>query len=195
MCNNINLFSQFKQGIYLSLENLFKGLFIWKWAGPVRRAGSRGEISPFLRNSFKKLSEFIWEVSQPAYVGSHLILPGSHLGEMKICPTNMCRWATSYEQPLSNYGINTHFCYTYLVSRKVNRNITSEQSRLISKWDYFLENSNQAQGTNNKLSKILTVKVILINTKAFPKNTKNNAKKTWYEIGGTQESEERAKTT
>ena len=25
-----------------------------------------GEVSPFLRNSFKKLSVFIWEVSQPA---------------------------------------------------------------------------------------------------------------------------------
>ena len=27
-------------------------------------------------------------------VGSHLILPGSHLGEMKICHMNICKWAS-----------------------------------------------------------------------------------------------------
>ena len=37
---------------------------------------------------------FIWEVSQPAQVGSHLILPGSHLGEMKIFHMNTRKWAS-----------------------------------------------------------------------------------------------------
>ena len=32
---------------------------------------------------------FIWKVSQPAQVGSHLILRGSHLGEMKTFHMNM----------------------------------------------------------------------------------------------------------
>ena len=41
-----------------------------------------------------KLSVFIWEVSQPALVGSHLILPGSHLDEMKIFYMNMRKWAS-----------------------------------------------------------------------------------------------------
>ena len=30
----------------------------------------------------------VWEVSQPALVGSHLILPGSNLGEMEIFHIN-----------------------------------------------------------------------------------------------------------
>ena len=34
-------------------------------------------------------------MSQLALVGSHLILPRSHLDEMKICHMNMCRWAST----------------------------------------------------------------------------------------------------
>ena len=48
------------------------------------------------KTRFKLLNEllFIWEVSQPTWVGSHLILSGFHLGEMKICHMKMCRWVS-----------------------------------------------------------------------------------------------------
>ena len=36
----------------------------------------------------------MWEVSQPAYVGSDMILPGSHIGEMKIFDMNTRKWAS-----------------------------------------------------------------------------------------------------
>ena len=79
--------------ICLLIFEVNKGLFIWRWAGPVRRA-TECEILPSLSNSYKNINVFIWEVSQPAQVGSHLILPGSHLGEMKIFHMNTRKWAS-----------------------------------------------------------------------------------------------------
>ena len=80
--------------IWYKISNYLRGCShgseLARWTGGLLYLG---EISPFLRNSFKRLSVSIWEVRQPAWVGSHLILPGFHLGEMKICHMNMCRWA------------------------------------------------------------------------------------------------------
>ena len=54
-----------------------------------------GEIYSSLRNSYKNV--FIWEASQPVgshLMGSHLILPRSHLGETKSFHMNTRKWAS-----------------------------------------------------------------------------------------------------
>ena len=69
-----------------------KGLFIWKWADLVKWVGSPRWDLTFFKKLLQKLYVLIWEVSQPAYVGSHLIFQGSHLDEMKIFRMNTRKW-------------------------------------------------------------------------------------------------------
>ena len=71
-----------------------KGLFIWRWPGLVRWAGSpRWDLS-FFKKFLQNYNVLIWKVSQFVKVASYLILPGSHLGETKIFHMKTRKWST-----------------------------------------------------------------------------------------------------
>ena len=55
---------QVKQDILNQWESM--GLFIWRWAGPGKWAGSPRWYLTFLKKLLEKYNVFIWEVNQSA---------------------------------------------------------------------------------------------------------------------------------
>ena len=109
------------------------------------RLARLSEMSPFLRNSYKNIKMFKWEASQPAEVRSHLILPRSHLGEMKIFHMNTRKWASParrykvvFNHPcfvirtfVLHDGFTSMFiCKNYLIKQSFSSDITNVLSEL-----------------------------------------------------------------